>query len=174
MRTRLDLADWLPKNAIAAEVGVFKGEYSRELIARAAPREFYMVDLFNGEFTSGGVDGHHIETADLTKVHEQLLSEFAPTPHLHVVRSEAVSWFNSLPDKFLDWIYLDTSHSYPATIEELPAALRVVKSFICGHDYHPDFQLPAAVDEFVAAHGFKLEVWDEDRYGSFVIHLPSQ
>jgi SAM-dependent methyltransferase len=171
MKTRLDLADWLPKNSVAAELGVFKGEYSSELIKRTEPREFYMVDLFDRVFTSGGVDGYHEETADLRLVHDDLRSVYADKPNIHIVRSEILAWLNELPVDFLDWAYLDASHSYPATIEELPAMRRVVRpdGYLCGHDYHPDFQLKAAVDEFIAQHRLNLDVWDGDRYGSFCI-----
>lgn len=57
----------------------------------------------------------------------------------------------TLPDHSLDWIYLDSDHSYPTIHAELRLARKKVKwgGWIMGHDYCtvlPDVE--RAVDEF--------------------------
>jgi spermidine synthase len=57
---------------------------------------------------------------------------------LHV--GHGAEYLATFPDHYFDWVYIDSSHSYEATLEELRAATRKVKStgLITGHDWEPD------------------------------------
>ena len=54
--------------------------------------------------------------------------------------SNSIAWARSIPDSFLDWVYLDTSHSYEETLAELNALAPKIKldGLILGDDWHID------------------------------------
>jgi hypothetical protein len=43
------LLDLLPKGGVAAEIGVAFGDYTREILARAAPSQLYLIDAWATE-----------------------------------------------------------------------------------------------------------------------------
>jgi hypothetical protein len=49
-------------------------------------------------------------------------------------------FLKSIPPSHLDWVYLDASHDYQNTLDELAAAITAVRNggWILGDDYVPD------------------------------------
>ena len=178
MKTRLDLLDSLPKFSTGAELGVFAGDFSREILARVKPSRFFMVDLFDGEVESGDVNGHNMRTLDMEKQQEVLEKEFAPLIQSGVMAIEkqnAWEWLANCEASSLDWCYIDTGHTYKSTVRELESAWSAVKhgGFICGHDYHAGWfpDVVQAVGEFCDRHGLKKELTTEDGLASYRIQL---
>ena len=60
------LLESLPKDLIIAELGVFEGEFSKDIYSICNPKELNLVDLFSGIFGSGDKDGknHHYINLD--------------------------------------------------------------------------------------------------------------
>ena len=52
-------------------------------------------------------------------------------------QTTSVEYLKSLTENSLDWVYIDTDHTYATTKAELEAAAIAVKKegYICGHDY---------------------------------------
>ena len=135
-RNRLHLLEVLPKNGLVAELGVFRGQLSQEILARAQPRRLYLVDTFDGLVFAGDANGENICVVDMTKMRLNLELKFGGKP-VTVVRSDSVRWMEEQAPFSIDWVYIDTTHGYKQTISELIAAKQCVKpeGFICGHDY---------------------------------------
>ena len=178
MKTRLDLLDSLPKFSKGAELGVFAGDFSREILTRIQPSQFFMVDLFDGEVESGDVNGQNFRTVDMELQQGVLEKEFAALIQQGVVSIEkenAWEWLSNLGDSTLDWAYIDCSHKYQPTVRELEASWSAVKhgGFICGHDYHAGWfpDVVQAVGEFCDKHGLTKELTTEDGLASYRIHL---
>ena len=176
MKTRLDLLDSLPKGSIGAELGVFAGDFSREILARVQPSHFYLVDTFDGEVESGDVSGCNMRTLDMELQQGVLEKEFAAliqAGKLSIEKDNAWEWLNNLQENLLDWTYIDCSHTYRSTIRELKEARRAVRpnGYICGHDYQAGFfpGVVQAVGEFCDEYLLSRELFDGDRLPSFLI-----
>ena len=61
--TRTDILDLIPKGGIFAEIGVFTGDFSEEILNRISPDILYLVDIWDGTMTSGDKDGLNIKNA---------------------------------------------------------------------------------------------------------------
>ncbi|MDT2019450.1 class I SAM-dependent methyltransferase [Methylocella sp. CPCC 101449] len=123
---RLALLDVLPKNAVVAEVGVAFGDFTREIVRRAQPSSLHLIDAWSSDRYKSGlaaIEEEHAEAiqAKRVQIHHGLSIEVLPT----------------LPDQSLDWIYIDTDHSYETTWAELVIAEQKVRldGYICGHDF---------------------------------------
>lgn len=137
----------LPKNSIGAELGVFRGEFSVAIIRAIAPSELYLVDPWDlaygeiypdwGEYTERGT----LPTARALSETTSRMSSQSLTK-VHIVKDYSQSWLAKVPDAYLDWAYLDSTHAYDDTVRELDLCRAKVKpeGVICGHDFeiNPD------------------------------------
>lgn len=178
MKTRLDLLESLPKFSIGAELGVFAGDFSKEILARVKPSLFFMVDLFEGEIESGDENGLNMRTLDMWLQKGVLEREYADLIKRGVVtveKSNSWEWLVNCQESFLDWVYLDGSHTYRAVTRDLAGAYHAVRNggIIAGHDYQAGFfpGVVQAVGEFCAAYGLTKELTTDARLASYKIRL---
>jgi len=171
---RLALLDALPPGSVGAEVGVFRGDFSAEILARVRPRQLHLVDRFAGQVCSDAA-GQMVDE-NMSAMPAKLRARFAGQPiELHA--SPGYTWLAAQPEASLDWVYLDSDHSHFNTRLELDAALRAVKpgGIIAGHDFYAE-QFPGvvlAVTRFAREWDLTAEIFNADEYASFRIVRPA-
>jgi hypothetical protein len=158
---RVFLLKQMPKNAICAEIGVWRGEFSREIGRRTRPRELHLVDpwLFMPSFPTRWYGGKAAkDQVEMDEIYQSVCARFADQPQVVVHRRKSMEAVASFTDGYFDWIYIDGDHSYEAVKEDLSNWTQKVKQggFVTGDDYtwrDENNALPVrrAVDEFVAA-----------------------
>jgi hypothetical protein len=118
-------------------------------------------------FTSANQDGDLLETLHLPTVEKMLLRELFCAGRTLIVKQESVAWLKAQPAASLDFIYIDTTHSYEQTAAELRDARRVVRpgGWISGHDYHERF---AGVIQAVTELGLPVQL-TQDGFPSFLM-----
>lgn len=164
----------LPKNGVGAEIGVFSGLFSRELARITQPKKLYLVDawhLKHGERFAWcgpyGADGA-IETnaaLEAAKARTLFMGDKVET-----VISFSLDWLNAIPNDFLDWAYLDTSHKYEDTKAELLSLSRKITSagvIMCDdcvvNRASPRHGVFLAVTEFVKTSPFEIVFMDKSQ-----------
>jgi len=103
------IREYLPKGAVVAEVGVFRGDNAHTILEGAEPRELHLIDL------------------DFSLLHRH---PFEPALRDGIVRlheKDSVAALASFPDKYFDWVYIDGDHSYPGVKRDIEEAKRTVK-----------------------------------------------
>jgi len=53
--------------------------------------------------------------------------EKLPPPHVYLVKQDTVQWLESIPDNFLEWIYIDSDHNYSQVNKEHSLAAQKIK-----------------------------------------------
>jgi len=124
--TRDDLLDVLPKGGVAVEVGVASGGFSEEILKRLRPDKLYLVDAWKDERFAGG----------LSEVQERFANQIQ-VGLVELRRGFSTEVLGTFPDEYFDFIYLDTTHAYDLTIQELEISARKSKrsGLIAGHDF---------------------------------------
>jgi hypothetical protein len=151
--------DVLPSGGIAAELGVYKGDFSRELLDLAKPERLHLVDLwylFGREWHFGRRSDRSTVGA-LKQVLDRCADELVSgRVRLHI--GDDLVILETFPDRYFDWVYVDSVHAYEHTRLELEILTRKVKKggLITGDDWiedpaHPHHGVCRAVREFVAA-----------------------
>lgn len=137
VHTREDLIKIIPKHSKIAELGVFKGDFSNQIIKLSEPRPLFLVDLFQGSMGSGDVNGENFHIVNLDNEYKRLLKEHSGNPNINLVKSSTTTFLNSLNDNYLDAVYIDADHSYNSVLSDLHLSHLKVKDygFILGHDY---------------------------------------
>lgn len=173
--TRIDLLRCLPKDAIAAELGVFRGDFSAEILSHASPKTLYLVDIYAGAMWSGDRNGEDRTCIDMEKEMANVAARFKDDWHVRVVKAWSWIWLNSLPEHSIDWVYIDTDHTLETTRKELTAAFHAIKpgGFICGHDYDSAWfaGVVQSVNEFADQHRLPLDLWQGDKLWSYQIRV---
>jgi len=155
LTNRKALLEKLPKDGLVAELGVNKGEFSQEILRVSKPQIFYLVDAWDSERYDGGlrnrVESMFVNqiTAGKVMIHQGYSTDLA----------------SSFEDRYFDWIYIDTDHSYQVTKAELHAYKNKIKpdGIIAGHDYSQGnwgkilrYGVMEAIHEFCIQEGWEL------------------
>lgn len=155
LTNRKALLEKLPKDGLVAELGVNKGEFSQEILRVSKPQIFYLVDAWDSERYDGGlrnrVESMFVNqiTAGKVKIHQGYSTDLA----------------SSFEDRYFDWIYIDTDHSYQVTKAELHAYKNKIKpdGIIARHDYSQGnwgkilrYGVMEAIHEFCIQEGWEL------------------
>jgi len=131
----------LPKGGIVAEVGVWRGDFSKLIWETCKPDELHLVDL-----------------------------DFSPFdwPEAKVIRHQGDSSaiLRSFEKGSFDWIYIDGDHAYEGVSKDLAAAHRALKPGGClmCNDYAnwcslavTPYGVARAVNEFALREGYSVE-----------------
>lgn len=153
---------------IVAELGVFVGALSRELLSQRNDLHLIMVDVWGGntsEDYKATNDFHATATKEQQdgweKQARELEKEFAG--RVEVIKDFTTEAAKRIDDGSLDLVFIDADHSYKGCKEDIAAWESKVKvgGWISGHDYENNsqdfkFGVTPAVDEYIAATGKEL------------------
>jgi SAM-dependent methyltransferase len=165
-----DLLTHFGPGSTGAELGVFCGDFSRDILRIVQPARLHLVDLFHGRETSCNVNGQNMRTVHMPTIK----AELDLLPHVTTHASDSVAWLQAQPTASLDWLYIDTTHLLHHTAAELHEAHRVVRpgGLITGHDFSRAFPgVVQAVRDFTATHNLPLRIYDGDLLPSFAIKV---
>lgn len=117
----------LPEGGTVAELGVDEGEFSAQIRAIARPESLYLIDTW-------ATDRYHEGKMRLV---EERFSREIESGEVHVLRERSEEALARFPDGHFDWVYIDTTHQYEQTVEELEISRRKVRAggVIAGDDY---------------------------------------
>ena len=139
---RYHVVDMLPKSGIGAEIGVWKGEFSSQLLQGANPQRLYLIDPWQTQNDSihrkawYGVDrGENME-----EIYQGVMKQFASERAEGTVvvrRGASQDVLREFPDGHFDFIYIDGDHEYSAVRQDCFLAFEKVRvgGLICGDDY---------------------------------------
>ena len=139
----------LPKGSRGVEVGVWKGDFSREILDAITPSKLYLIDPWelNDDQTN------RTSTVDTTQdaldaVHSEVVERFKAWSSVNVCRARSDEAAASWQEPPVDWVYVDSIHTFPATYETLAEWWPHIKpgGLACGDDcWRPDVAEAAKV-----------------------------
>jgi hypothetical protein len=139
------LIQLVPKNAVWAEVGVYKGDFSQIVLDTCSPSLYYLIDNWrfdpnehnpfqesteNFSNFAGRVHWEHYgddPNAHQERNYQSVINRFSSVPCVRVVRARSVEGIESLPDAHLDVIYIDANHQYEYVLRDMIHARKKLK-----------------------------------------------
>jgi hypothetical protein len=154
--TREEFVNFFPPGLKIAEIGVFKGVYSKTL-ASSNPSELTLVDIWRhieSDSVYSKLDACNLTDKGHLRIWKRVKESFADNPAVNVVREFSTVYANNVADGYYDVVYIDGDHSYEGCLGDLRAWTSKVKEtgFIYGHDYTESFawiDVIRAVDDFL-------------------------
>jgi len=142
------LLEKMPKNSICAEIGVWEGDFSSQILKTAKPKKLFLIDPWFKE--------HPYLEKKYQKVLDRFQSEIK-NGTVVVYRSVSHDVIEKFDNDFFDWIYLDGGHTYDNLTEQFSDYFPKVKlhGFVTGDDYGRDDEnhrknVTRAVDVFIS------------------------
>jgi hypothetical protein len=134
----------LPKGAVCAEIGTWRGDFAERILESRRPRVLHLIDpwehrqedAYERAMFGGAV---HDGQAEMDAIHRSVRERFRSNierGQVHVQRSRSLDAAASFSDASLDWVYIDGDHTYEAVKADLDAYYRAVKpgGFLAGDD----------------------------------------
>jgi len=150
----------MPKGSICAEIGSWKGDFSKRIIDNTNPKKLYLVDpyIFVSNYKDawyGGVSGSQDK---MDEVYNSVVVRFKneiENNTLEIKRNFSTEALATFHDNSLDWVYIDGNHTNEFVLHDLNISWNKVKvgGFITGDDYNLvgwwEDGVTKAVDEFI-------------------------
>lgn len=178
--TRHEMLSLVPQRCVVAEIGVFEGQFAKDIFDVCQPRELVLIDIWApGPMVSADVDGHNRRVCDGAELEKSTRERMGALGGVRMIKSPS-SVLGTFPAKYFDMVYIDGDHSYEGVMLDLVNAARAIKDggWIMGHDYDHNpakntkeypFGVRRAVDEFCQMHGQSIEAFGMDGCVSFAI-----
>jgi SAM-dependent methyltransferase len=145
---RLGILSILKPATVGAELGVFTGLFAEAILEKVRPAVLHLVDpwwLAYGElypdwgaYTAGGTLPTRVAYDAAVARTEAARGDCDVRIHV----SASADWLRSLPNASLDWAYVDSTHYYKETLEELRLLRAKLRpdGRVLGDDWrpHPD------------------------------------
>ncbi|MEM9138529.1 MAG: class I SAM-dependent methyltransferase [Pseudomonadota bacterium] len=162
-RTREHVLGMLPKSAVGAEIGVWKGDFSAQILKIAAPAVLHLIDPWAATDAPDHQSAWYATGSgvDMEAIHDQVLARFEAerrTGQIVIHRASSEAALSALPDASLDFVYVDGDHAYDAVRRDLLLAVAKTKpgGLICVDDHRTDKWwgdgVVRAVNEVLGAH----------------------
>ena len=161
-RSRKLLLKRVPKGSVCAEIGVWKGDFSEQILRTTVPRALHLIDpwQFQPDFPDRMYGGAVATSqSDMDEIYESVRDRFSGAANVLIHRGTAASVLPTLSVAFFDWVYIDGNHLYEYVLEDLRLARPRVRpgGFLCGDDYdwvkELGFPVRQAVADFVVELG---------------------
>lgn len=152
---RREMLRRLGERLVVAELGVDRGDFSREILEISKPSVLHLVDTWASSRYHDGL---------MRDVEQRFAAEIADG-RIMIHRSLSTEGSSRFADGLFDLIYIDTDHTYKGTIAELRAYAPKMREggVIAGHDYCVGscegayrYGVIEAVHEFCVAQNWEL------------------
>lgn len=187
--SRSELVKQLPHNAVVAEIGVARGDFSQIILINAFPRKLYLIDSWAYQDKSiypGTINPQRNSQEKQTQNYNYVLQRFngqIQNGQVLVHKGYSMKILNEFPNNYFDWVYIDANHQYKFVRKDLELCRLKVKEggLICGHDYcegnpitEVKYGVIQAVNEFCEKHGWRIvcladNFWKGINFKSYVL-----
>ena len=152
---RSEMLSRLKRGGRVAEIGVAQGDFSELILKITEPDSLHLIDVWNSRTYGAGL---------FKEVTSKFKGEI-DKDRIQIHRKLSTDAAGDFENDYFDWIYIDTTHSYDTTREELARYAPKVKrdGIIAGHDYTMGiwsslnrYGVIEAVHEFCVKYGWEL------------------
>ncbi len=137
----------LPKGMKVAEVGTWRGDFSKHIAEVCQPMEFHLIDI------------------DFSPLDENGVSSLMSGGVVHKHEGDSSQILIRFPEQYFDWLYIDGDHTYEGVRKDLAAAHSRVKAggYLMCNDYTnwdltsaQPYGVAKAVNELCLAHRYEV------------------
>jgi hypothetical protein len=132
----------MPKNAVVVEVGVFRGKFAQEIMCITEPKYLLLIDPWIYEQPTkekwmyvpwGGIKSQ----ADFEQEYRKVVLCLGSIQNVMIRREYSHVVVATIPDNYVDWVYVDGAHDYDSVIEDVTDWYNKIKigGWICGDDW---------------------------------------
>lgn len=180
LRSRDRFLRSMPKGAVCAEIGVWRGEFSRRILELTRPDRLHLIDpwLFQPSYPDRMYGGQVARSPqDMEEIYERVVRQLGSHPSVTIHRTTSAAAADQFEDEYFDWIYIDGNHDFAWVLGDLRRYAPKVKpgGLITGDDWNwgeaDGFPIRRAVRTFLAdSPGYSVEVMK----GQFIVRKAAE
>lgn len=162
-----------------AEVGVFRGEYSKHFLTNWGGKKLYLIDAWR--HFEGVIDiSNYVEDGQTDNFLTTFKTVYPYGNRVSIIRDLSTEAARIFPDNYFDFVYLDACHLYKDVMDDLQAWYPKIRigGYLMGHDYldctiyegnllPTKFEVKSAVNGFALLHGVKVHIIPDAHYPSW-------
>lgn len=116
-----------------AEIGVYKGEYTRQLAK--AGLGVYAIDAWAPYEDFDRLEDARIERQE--ELYQRAKKKFEPYNSITIIRKKSMDALKDFEDESLDFVYIDANHRLKFAVEDIYEWAKKVRKggIVAGHDY---------------------------------------
>ncbi len=110
------------KNSTCCEIGIWKGEFSQNILKLTNPKKLHLVDpwKFMPEYSQRWYGGKIASSqVEMDEVFDEVKQKFAGDKRVVIHKSTSKGAVKKFDDDYFDFIYVDGDHSYEAVLSDL-------------------------------------------------------
>lgn len=170
-----------------AEIGVKTGRYSDELLSNWRGEELISIDPWLSANPDEYVDRSNVSQQEFEQFYQQTRERLARHGTRSAIwRMTSVEAARKVPDRSLDFVYIDARHDYESVKEDVAAWCSKVRpgGILAGHDYvdgdlpEGEFYVKSAVDEFFAARDIPVHATEGrsavESFPTWIVEVPEE
>jgi hypothetical protein len=170
-QTRHDLIDSLKKGSVCAEIGVYKGRFSKYILESNEPEMLYMIDAWTHQGKEDYPDICNKRQGVLNMYFRRVTRRYGSRDNTTIMRMMSHDAAQEFKYPIFDWVYIDGNHSYESCLEDLIDWSKLIKDGGCllGHDYFNSgyYGVERAVKEFLENGEWKITELTMDKHPSY-------
>lgn len=157
------------KSLIGAEVGVYKGSMSKNLLKSMPNLFLFMIDRWSEYSESEKIENGNTSMSMRKQSSFDVAYEKVKKIRMKyyrrsgIINRSSTDASNAFKNKTFDFVFIDADHSYQAVKNDIKSWIDKIKlgGYICGHDYHRE-SVKKAVKEFFPIN--KIESDDDNTW----------
>ena len=116
---------------IGVEVGVKNGSHAQNILDNLIVKHLYLIDSWVPYIEEGKI------IYDPPVYYDHVVKKFGDNPHIEIIRTSSCKAAKGIPDKHLDFVYIDGCHQYEYVYSDIAAWFPKLKvgGVLSGHDY---------------------------------------
>ena len=159
----------MPPNAICAEIGVFEGRFSKNILDYTHPKMLHLIDMWSFDPSIHPLNfDSSVNENKMNKLYAKVCDEFGNKSNVKIMKGFSNDILPTFPDEYFDWIYIDGDHMYDGVKSDLKLAIDKVKQggFIAGDDYLDRYGwgVVKAVNECIKENNLKIVIIKKYQY----------
>lgn len=154
MLSKSFILEYFPPSSRGVEIGVWKGEFSKDIFNTTAPEVLYLCDpwIFTPQHPDRWYGGTQAKSQDdMDVIYNNVVDMFKEHKNVKLIRDSSSNLLNYIERNSLDWTYIDGDHSYESVLEDLIMSYQLVKAggYITGDDFDNGNDIHRAVEKFL-------------------------
>jgi len=180
--SREEVLKLLPKEGVIAEVGVAYGDFTALLLETLAVKKLYAIDTFAIDMKNELWNEDVLQKAEMSHLayYKKKFQTAIENDQLTIMKGYSWDMLAMLPDKSLDYIYIDAGHGYDSVKKDSSLAIKKIKEdgILQFNDYCSShvgtldwYGVPKAVNELMIDHQLEMLYFCLSPYGSYDVVL---
>ncbi|MEG5057143.1 class I SAM-dependent methyltransferase [Microcoleus sp. A2-C5] len=154
VNNRFKMLEYLPKNAVVAEVGTQYGQFAEAILSITKPKKLHLLDYNFDLFKT-----------EISQKEKTILQEGIANGTVELHEGDSSTILSSFPDEYFDWIYIDADHAYEGVCKDIQQGYPKVKpdGMMIFNDYTNwsvcevmPYGVAKAVNEFCIANNWEI------------------